>query len=101
MLYRYCLRTQFTLFDIATLVSYINIKQLNIYKPCRNCKIHGTLIGKEMFYPHTSTAYQPKTVDDYLKFGLSNYPRSTNMGILDRTPITDIPLLLLMVPRGK
>ena len=59
----------------------------------------GTVIGKEVFYPYTSSFYEPKIVDDYLKFGSGNYPPSTRIGILGRTPLTDIIILPSMIPK--
>ena len=99
MLYRYSVRTQFALFDLSALASHINIKQFNGYESCLSCKIRGTLIGKEVFYPYISISYEPKTVDNHLKFGSGIYPRSTCIGILGRTPLTDIILLPSMIPK--
>ena len=60
MLYRYSVRTQFALFDLPALPSHINIKRFNGYESCQNCKISGTLIGIEAFYPYTPIFYEPK-----------------------------------------
>ena len=99
MLYRYSVRTQFALFDLSAFASHINVKQLNGYESCLNCKIRGTLIGKEVFYPYTSISYESKTVDDYLKFGSGNYSHSTYIGTLGQMPLTDIIILPSMIPK--
>jgi hypothetical protein len=77
----------------------LNVKQFNGYHGCPDCKVHGIARGREIFYPHTDTPSEPKTQYDYAKFSRGNYSRAQSLGILGKTPLTDILILPDQCPK--
>jgi hypothetical protein len=88
---QFVVRIQLITFDLPALALNCNIIQFNGYNACPFCKIPGTLIDKQVFYPHSSTQYQSKTTDDYQRYGL-NSAHVTTLGIKGPTPLTNILL---------
>ncbi|CAF4393660.1 unnamed protein product [Didymodactylos carnosus] len=71
--FKFIVRVQLVTFDLPALALNCNIIQFNGYNACPYCKITGKAIEKQVFYPHSSDQYSSKTIDDYRRYGVSNY----------------------------
>ncbi|CAF3426754.1 unnamed protein product, partial [Rotaria sp. Silwood2] len=94
---KFIVRTQLITFDLPALALNCNIIQYNGYNACPFCKIPGRSLDKQVFYPHSSTSYPVKSIDDYRRYGVSNSSYITTLGIKGPTPLTDILLLPIQI----
>jgi hypothetical protein len=93
---KFIVRIQYVTFDLPALASNCNIIQFNGYHACPFCTVPGKAIGKQVFYPHSSTQYPCKTTDDYRRYG-TNSSSTTTLGIKGPTPLTDILLFPVQI----
>lgn len=94
---KFDVRVQLITFDLPALAQNCNIIQFNGYDGCPYCKVHGSAIGTQIFYPHAATPAAKKTNDDYMRLSRPNLPRTNSLGIKGPTPLTKILVFPLQI----
>ena len=86
----FSVRAQLITFDLPALTQNCNIIQFNGYDACPDCKIHGIVIERQVFYPYSNLPTARKTDNDYMAFSRHNPMLKAVHGIKGPTPLTKI-----------
>ena len=64
----FSVRTQLITFYLPALAQNCDIIQFNGYDACPDCKIHGIVMERQVFYPYFNLPAARKTDNDYMIF---------------------------------
>ncbi|CAF1199868.1 unnamed protein product [Rotaria sordida] len=87
---KFSIRAQLVTFDLPALAQNCNIIQFNGYDACPDCNIHGIVIDRQVFYPHSKKPFAPKTDHDYISLATQRTTSAASKGIKGPTPLTQI-----------
>ena len=86
----FSVRAQLITFGLPALAQNCNIIQFNGYDACPDCKIHGIVIERQVFYPYSNLPTARKTDNDYMTLSRHNPMLKAVHGIKGLTPLTKI-----------